>query len=68
METVSQLSSLLRKGKLDAVARQFLDRCALSIPNGTDGGMPTGFLFSAQHGRDADILPAGLSLESVIRG
>ena len=47
----------------------FLDWCGLSIPNGKDrGGMPTGFLLSAQHGRDTDILSVGLSLEQVIRG
>lgn len=47
----------------------FLDWCGLSIPNGSDGvGMPTGFLFSAPHGRDADVLAAGLALEAIIRG
>jgi aspartyl-tRNA(Asn)/glutamyl-tRNA(Gln) amidotransferase subunit A len=46
----------------------FLDWCGLSIPNGTDqNGMPTGFLFSAPHGRDSDILSTGLALEAVIR-
>lgn len=47
----------------------FLDWCCLSIPNGTDaGGMPTGFLFSAPHGRDADVLSVGLGTENLIRG
>lgn len=47
----------------------FLDWCGVSIPNGTDaGGMPTGFLFSAPHGHDADVLSAGLGTEDLIRG
>ncbi len=47
----------------------FLDWCGLSIPSGTDhDNMPTGFLMSAPHGRDADILSSGLALESLIRG
>ena len=47
----------------------FLDWCGLSIPCGADrGGMPTGFLFSAPHGRDDDILSMGLALEAAIRG
>ena len=47
----------------------FLDWCGLSVPSGTDrDGMPTGFLFSAQHGRDDDVLSTGLALESAIRG
>jgi aspartyl-tRNA(Asn)/glutamyl-tRNA(Gln) amidotransferase subunit A len=47
----------------------FLDWCGLSIPSGTDrDGMPTGFLMSAPHGRDAHILSTGLSLETLIRG
>jgi aspartyl-tRNA(Asn)/glutamyl-tRNA(Gln) amidotransferase subunit A len=47
----------------------FLDWCGLSIPSGTDGdGMPTGFLMSAPHGRDAQILSNGLALETLIRG
>ncbi len=47
----------------------FLDWCGLSIPSGVDrDGMPTGFLMSAPHGRDADILSSGLTLESLIRG
>jgi hypothetical protein len=46
----------------------FLDWCGVSIPNGTDaGGMPTGFLFSALHGRDADVLAVGLGTEELIR-
>jgi aspartyl-tRNA(Asn)/glutamyl-tRNA(Gln) amidotransferase subunit A len=47
----------------------FLDWCGLSIPNGVDrDDMPTGFLMSAPHGRDAQILSTGLSLEALIRG
>jgi aspartyl-tRNA(Asn)/glutamyl-tRNA(Gln) amidotransferase subunit A len=47
----------------------FLDWCGLSIPSGTDRvGMPTGFLLSAPHGHDAQILSTGLALETVIRG
>jgi aspartyl-tRNA(Asn)/glutamyl-tRNA(Gln) amidotransferase subunit A len=47
----------------------FLDWCGLSIPNGTDrDGMPTGFLMSAPHGCDAQILSTGLALETLIRG
>jgi aspartyl-tRNA(Asn)/glutamyl-tRNA(Gln) amidotransferase subunit A len=47
----------------------FLDWCGLSIPSGVDrDGMPTGFLLSAQHGRDAAVLSAGLALELLIRG
>jgi aspartyl-tRNA(Asn)/glutamyl-tRNA(Gln) amidotransferase subunit A len=47
----------------------FLDWCGLSIPSGTDaGGMPTGFLLSAPHGRDADVLSVGLTAEGLIRG
>lgn len=47
----------------------FLDWCGLSIPSGFDrDGMPTGFLFSAPHGRDGDILSIGLALEAVVRG
>jgi aspartyl-tRNA(Asn)/glutamyl-tRNA(Gln) amidotransferase subunit A len=46
----------------------FLDWCGLSVPNGTDkDGMPTGFLFSAPHGRDSGILAIGLALESILR-
>jgi aspartyl-tRNA(Asn)/glutamyl-tRNA(Gln) amidotransferase subunit A len=46
----------------------FLDWCGLSIPNGRDDqGMPTGFLMSALHGHDTQILSTGLSLEAVIR-
>ena len=34
-----------------------LDWCGVQIPSGRDaGGMPTGFLLSAQHGRDTDVL------------
>ena len=47
----------------------FLDWCGLSIPNGTDrDGMPTGFLISAPHGGDDDVLSFGLALEAAIRG
>lgn len=47
----------------------FLDWCGLAIPNGADrDGMPTGFLLSAQHGRDAAVLSSGLALEKMIRG
>ena len=47
----------------------FLDWCGVAIPNGTDGeGMPTSFLFSAPHGRDAAMLSAALATENLIRG
>jgi aspartyl-tRNA(Asn)/glutamyl-tRNA(Gln) amidotransferase subunit A len=47
----------------------FLDWCGLSIPSGIDHqDMPTGFLLSAPHGRDAQILSTGLALETLIRG
>jgi aspartyl-tRNA(Asn)/glutamyl-tRNA(Gln) amidotransferase subunit A len=47
----------------------FLNWCGLSIPNGVNHeGMPTGFLLSSSHGRDADVLSAGLALEALIRG
>jgi aspartyl-tRNA(Asn)/glutamyl-tRNA(Gln) amidotransferase subunit A len=47
----------------------FLDWCGLSVPNGTNhDGMPTGFLFSAPHGRDHDMHSVGLALEAVVRG
>ncbi|MCB1379181.1 MAG: amidase [Alphaproteobacteria bacterium] len=47
----------------------FLDVCGVSIPNGTDAqGMPTGFLLSAIHGHDADVLSAALGAEQLIRG
>jgi aspartyl-tRNA(Asn)/glutamyl-tRNA(Gln) amidotransferase subunit A len=47
----------------------FLDWCGLSIPSGTDrDGMPTGFLLSAPHGHDTQILSHGLTLETLIRG
>jgi len=46
----------------------FLDWCGVSLPNGTDqDGMPTGFLISASHGRDAALLSAALALEGVVR-
>ncbi len=47
----------------------FLDWCGLAIPSGVDSnGMPTGFLLSAQHSRDAQVLGQGLTLETIIRG
>lgn len=47
----------------------FLDWCGVSIPNGTGaGGMPTGFLMSAPHGRDHRLLCAALGSEEIIRG
>jgi aspartyl-tRNA(Asn)/glutamyl-tRNA(Gln) amidotransferase subunit A len=47
----------------------FLDWCGLSIPSGTDrDSMPTGFLMSAPHGRDNDVLSIGLALEAAVRG
>ena len=47
----------------------FLDWCGIAIPNGADGdGMPTSLMLSARHGRDRQILSAGLALESAIRG
>lgn len=47
----------------------FLDWCGLSIPNGTDAdAMPTGLMLCARHGRDRQILSAGLALETLIRG
>ncbi len=47
----------------------FLDWCGISIPDGTDAdAMPTGFLLSGPHGRDAEMLSAALTLETLIRG
>ena len=47
----------------------FLDWCGVAIPSGTDHeAMPTGFLLSAQHGRDADALSAALTVENLVRG
>lgn len=47
----------------------FLDWCGVAIPSGTDaGGMPTSFLLSASHGRDAPLLAAALAAEPLIRG
>ena len=47
----------------------FLDVCGISIPNGTDaGGMPTGFLYSAPHGRDKDLLAAAWGTEQLLGG
>ena len=46
----------------------FLDWCGLAIPNGFDhDAMPTSFLLSAPHGRDTAVLPAGLSIEDMVR-
>ncbi len=46
----------------------FLDWCGLAIPSGCDHeDMPTGFLVSARHGRDAELLSAGLSIEDLVR-
>ena len=46
----------------------FLDWCGVSIPSGTDAsGMPTGFLLSASHGRDKQLLGAALAVEHIIR-
>lgn len=47
----------------------FLDVCGVSIPNGTDAtGMPTGFLYSALHGRDKSLLSAAWGTEQLVRG
>lgn len=47
----------------------FLDWCGMAIPNGSDAdGMPTSLMLSARHGRDRQILSAGLALEGAIRG
>lgn len=47
----------------------FLDWCGLSIPNGVDADqMPTGFMISAQYGRDRAVLAAGLAIEQIVRG
>ena len=47
----------------------FLDWCGVAIPSGTDHqSMPTGFLLSAQHGRDTDALSAALTIENLVRG
>ncbi|MBI1169811.1 amidase [bacterium] len=47
----------------------FLDICALAIPNGSDGeDMPTSLMVMAAHGRDTALLSAGLSLENPVRG
>ncbi len=47
----------------------FLDVCGVSIPNGRDrDGMPTGFLFSAPHGRDSEVLSIALGAEELIKG
>lgn len=47
----------------------FLDWCGLAIPSGMDSeAMPTSLLISAPHGRDAQVLSAGLALESIVTG
>ena len=47
----------------------FLDWCGVAIPSGVDHeAMPTGFLLSAQHGRDTDALSAALTIENLVRG
>jgi aspartyl-tRNA(Asn)/glutamyl-tRNA(Gln) amidotransferase subunit A len=46
----------------------FLDWCGVSIPSGSDSsGMPTGFLLSASHGRDKQLLGAALAAEQAVR-
>ena len=46
----------------------FLDWCGVAIPSGVDSqGMPTSFLLSATHGRDAALLSAALTAEPHIR-
>ena len=46
-----------------------LDWCGVQIPSGRDaGGMPTGFLLSAQHGRDTDVLSLALAAETLVKG
>ncbi len=45
----------------------FLDWCGVALPNGTGaGGMPTGLLLSAIHGRDTAVLSAALSIEPLL--
>jgi aspartyl-tRNA(Asn)/glutamyl-tRNA(Gln) amidotransferase subunit A len=47
----------------------FLDWCGVSLPNGAgQGGMPTGLLISASHGRDAEILAVAQRVQLVIGG
>jgi aspartyl-tRNA(Asn)/glutamyl-tRNA(Gln) amidotransferase subunit A len=47
----------------------FLDWCGVAIPSGLgDAGMPTSFLISASHGRDMQMLSAGLTIEELVRG
>ncbi len=47
----------------------FMDWCSLAIPSGVDDeGMPTSVMISQTHGKDAQLLSNGLSLESLIRG
>jgi aspartyl-tRNA(Asn)/glutamyl-tRNA(Gln) amidotransferase subunit A len=46
----------------------FLDWCGVAIPSGVDGeGMPTSLQFLAPHGRDAAVLSAALTAETLIR-
>jgi aspartyl-tRNA(Asn)/glutamyl-tRNA(Gln) amidotransferase subunit A len=43
----------------------FLDWCGVAMPSGVDAqGMPTGFLLSAPHGRDTNVLSAALGIET----
>jgi aspartyl-tRNA(Asn)/glutamyl-tRNA(Gln) amidotransferase subunit A len=47
----------------------FLDWCGVAMPSGRDAqGLPTGFLLSAGHGRDAHVLAAALAIESSVNG
>ena len=47
----------------------FLDWCGVQIPNGRDADdMPTGFLISAPHGRDAGVQSAALAIEALVKG
>jgi aspartyl-tRNA(Asn)/glutamyl-tRNA(Gln) amidotransferase subunit A len=46
----------------------FLDWCGVSLPSGRDrDGMPTGFLLSAPHGRDRQVLSAAWGMEDLVR-
>jgi aspartyl-tRNA(Asn)/glutamyl-tRNA(Gln) amidotransferase subunit A len=45
----------------------FLDWCGVSLPSGKDrNGLPTGFLLSAIHGRDRQVLAAAWGVESLV--
>jgi aspartyl-tRNA(Asn)/glutamyl-tRNA(Gln) amidotransferase subunit A len=47
----------------------FLDWCGVALPSGRDAqGLPTGFLLSAPHGRDAAVLATALSAEGYVTG